>query len=208
MAIATLGFGEIIRSIMKNWVSLTRGPLGLPGIPKASLIITFDTQLKFLILSIILAALTVLIISKIVHSPFGRVLRAIREDELAAQSIGKNISKYKIIAVIVGSAFAGIAGSLYAHYITFIDPSTFTLTETITIVLMVVLGGLGSITGSIAGAVILVLLPEPLRFLQLPSSIVAAVRQMIYAILLIVLMLYKPKGLFEEKRRTVNNESS
>ncbi len=208
LAIATLGFGEIIRSVMKNWVSLTRGPLGLPGIPKASFIIIFDTPLKFLILSIIFAVLTIVIMHLLVHSPFGRVLRAVREDEVAAQSIGKNVSKYKIIAVVVGSSFAGIAGSLYAHYITFIDPSTFGLTETILMLLMVVLGGVGSITGSVAGAVILVLLPEPLRFLQLPSSIVAAIRQMLYSIILILIMIYKPNGLFEEKKHITKNEST
>lgn len=209
LAIATLGFGEIIRAILKNWVSLTRGPLGIPGIPKASIGIIFNTQIKFLIFAAIMALLTIFIIKRIVHSPFGRVLRAIREDEIAAQSLGKNISKYKIIAIVIGAAFAGIAGSLYAHYITFIDPTTFTLTETILMLLMVVLGGMGSILGSVIGAAVLIILPEPLRFLQLPSSIVAAVRQMIYALVLILLMIFKPDGFFGEKKHKVKlNENT
>ena len=203
LAIATLGFGEIIRAILKNWVSLTRGPLGIPGIPKASIGIVFNTQIKFLIFAIVIALLTIFIIKRIVHSPFGRVLRAIREDEIAAQSLGKNVNKYKIIAVVIGAAFAGIAGSLYAHYITFIDPTTFTLTETILILLMVVLGGMGSILGSVIGAAVLIILPEPLRFLQLPSSIVAAVRQMLYALILILLMIFKPDGFFGERKHKV-----
>ncbi len=199
LAIATLGFGEIIRSIIKNWTSLTRGPLGIPGIPKPSLFLSFDTSLKFLILAFILALITVIIITKIVHSPFGRVLRAIREDELAAQANGKNTTQFKMIALVVGAAFAGSAGSLYSHYITFIDPSTFTMIESILIISMVVLGGLASIPGSIIGAALLVLLPEPLRFLHFPSDVVAALRQIIYSLILIILMIYRPQGLMGEK---------
>ncbi len=207
LAIATLGFGEIIRAVLKNWVSLTRGPLGIPGIPKASIGIVLNTQTKFLIFALAIALLTIFIINRIVHSPFGRVLRSIREDEIAAESLGKNVSKYKIIAIVIGASFAGIAGSLYAHYITFIDPTTFTFTETILMVLMVVLGGMGSITGSIVGAIILIALPEPLRFLQLPSSIVAAVRQMLYSLILILLMIFKPSGFFGERRHKVRIEN-
>jgi branched-chain amino acid transport system permease protein len=199
LAIATLGFGEIIRSLMKNWTSLTRGPLGLPGIPKASFIIPFNTPLTFLILAAIVALITIAIVSKMVNSPFGRVLRSIREDEIAAQALGKNTSNYKLTALIIGAGFAGIAGSLYAHYITFIDPSTFTLTETILMLCMVVLGGMASIQGSIIGAIIIILIPEPLRFIHMPSHIIAATRQMIYAALLIVLMLYRPQGIIGEK---------
>lgn len=207
LAIATLGFGEIIRSILKNWISLTRGPLGIPGIPKATIGIVLNTQIKFLVFAAIITVLTILIINRMVNAPFGRVLRSIREDEIAAQSLGKDVSKYKITAMVIGASFAGIAGSLYAHYITFIDPTTFTLTETILMLLMVVLGGMGSITGSIMGAAILIILPEPLRFLQLPSTVVAAVRQMIYAIILILFMKFKPNGLFGEKRHKVKTET-
>jgi branched-chain amino acid transport system permease protein len=201
LAIATLGFGEIARAVMKNWVSLTRGPLGLPGIPKISFFgLTLATKFQFFIFALILAVLVVLFVSRIVKSPFGRVLRAIREDEIAAQAIGKNVKKYKVIAVIAGAACAGIAGSLFAHHITFIDPTTFTLMETILMLCMVVLGGIASIRGSIAGAAILVLLPEPLRFLGLPTSTAAALRVMIYAVILILLMIYHPNGLFGEWR--------
>lgn len=200
LAIATLGFGEIIRAVLKNWISLTRGPLGIPGIPKASFFITFDTSVKFLVFAAVIAVVTIGIVSRLVHSPFGRVLKSIREDEIAAQALGKNVMKYKMIALVIGAAFAGIAGSMYAHYITFIDPSSFTLVETILIVSMVVLGGLGSLLGSVIGVIILVLLPEPLRFVQLPSAIVAAIRQMLYAIILIVLMIVRPQGMVGEKR--------
>ena len=139
--------------------------------------------------------LTLIVIHRITSSPFGRVLKAIREDETAAQSLGKNTSRYKLLSFMVGAFFAGIAGSLYAHYITFIDPSSFTVMESITVLLMVIFGGMGSISGSIVGAVILVVIPELLRFVGLPSSIAAPMRQMLYGLLLVLLMLKRPQGL-------------
>lgn len=109
--------------------------------------------------------------------------------------MGKDTIKHKLLVFIIGAFFAGIAGSLYAHYITFIDPSSFTVMESITILLMVIFGGMGSISGSVVGAVILVVLPELLRFLGMPSSIAAPMRQMIYGLLLVVLMLKRPQGI-------------
>ncbi len=200
LAIATLGFGEIIRALMKNWTSLTRGPLGIPGIPRPRLLgYVFSTNETYLLLSIVVMLVVVFLVWRMVNSPFGRVLRAIREDDIGAMTLGKNIVKYKLIALSVGAFFAGIAGSMYAHYITFIDPSSFTLLETVLMLSMVVLGGLGSLVGSILGAVILVLLPEPLRFLNLPSYMVAAMRQIIYSIILVILILYRPAGLLGEQ---------
>jgi branched-chain amino acid transport system permease protein len=199
LAIATLGFGEIIRAILKNWTGLTRGPLGLPGIPKPELFgITFNSAHLYLTLTLVIAAIVVFLVYRITNSPFGRVLKSVRDDEIASQSLGKNVVNYKLYALIIGAFFAGIAGSLYAHYITFIDPSTFTLIETILMLSMVVLGGTGSNFGAVIGATILVLLPEPIRFLSLPSSVAAALRQMIYSLALIVLMIYRPAGLFGE----------
>ena len=109
--------------------------------------------------------------------------------------MGKNVNKYKILVFIISAFFAGIAGSLYAHYITYIDPSSFTIMESIIILLMVVFGGMGSLSGSFVGALILVIFPELLRFLGLPNSVSAPLRQMIYGLLLIVLMLYRPQGI-------------
>lgn len=196
LALTTFGLGVIVYSIAKNWVSLTRGPMGLPGIPGFSI---FGFQLSeiwsYLLLVLVSVIVTVFIIKRIVNSPFGRILRSIREDEIASEVLGKNVSKYKLLVFIIGAFFAGIAGSLYAHYITFIDPSSFTVMESITILLMVIFGGMGSISGSVVGAVILVVFPELLRFLGMPSSIAAPMRQMIYGLLLIVLMLKRPRGL-------------
>ena len=196
LALATLGLGIIVYSIAKNWVSLTRGPMGLPGIPGFSV---FGFQLSeiwsYLLLVLVFVLITIFVISRIVNSPFGRILRSIREDEIASEILGKNTIKHKLLVFVIGAFFAGIAGSLYAHYITFIDPSSFTIMESITILLMVIFGGMASISGSIVGAVILVVFPELLRFIGMPSSIAAPMRQMIYGLLLIVLMLKRPQGI-------------
>jgi len=196
LALATFGLGVIVYSIAKNWVSLTRGPMGLPGIPGFSILGFGLSEIwSYLLLVSICVVITIFVIKRIVNSPFGRILRSIREDEIASAALGKDTIKHKLLVFIIGAFFAGIAGSLYAHYITFIDPSSFTVMESITILLMVIFGGMGSISGSVVGAVILVVLPELLRFLGMPSSIAAPMRQMIYGLLLVVLMLKRPQGI-------------
>lgn len=200
-ALATFGFGVIVYSIAKNWVSLTRGPMGLPGIPSFSVFgFSLDPLWAYLILVAVFALITICVLRRVVDSPFGRVLRSIREDEIASEALGKDTAKYKLIVFMIGAFFAGIAGSLYAHYITFIDPSSFTVMESITILLMVIFGGIGSIPGSIVGATVLVVLPELLRFLGMPSSIEAPARQMIYGLLLVILMIKRPQGLLGRYR--------
>ena len=196
LAIATFGLGVIVYSFAKNWVGLTRGPMGLPGIPAFKIFgYEINNVWAYLVLVLIFVVITYVVIRNITKSPFGRILTAVREDEIATEAMGKNVNKYKLIVFVVGAFFAGIAGSLYAHYITFIDPSSFTIMESITVLLMVVFGGMGSLTGSFIGASLLVILPELLRFLGMPSSVAAPLRQMIYGLLLIVLMIWRPQGL-------------
>lgn len=196
LAIATFGFGIIVYSVANNWVGLTHGPMGLPGIPKFS-ILGFELQpvWAYLALVMVFVALTTFIMNRIVHSPFGRILMSIREDEVVSLAVGNNVDKYKLTVFVIGAFFAGIAGSLYAHYITFIDPSSFTAMESITVLLMVVFGGMGSLRGSFVGGSVLVILPEMLRFLGMPSSVAAPLRQMIYGFLLVILMIKRPQGL-------------
>ncbi len=197
LALATMGFSFVIYAIALNWTSLTRGPLGLPGIPKPSLFgISFSNNFSFLILTAIIALISYLIVKKITTSPFGKVLEAIRDDELATRVLGKNTFKIKTYTLGISAFFAGIAGSLYAHYITFIDPSSFTLLQLIPVLCIVIIGGLASLKGTILATIILVLLPEPLRFIGFPSSIVGPARQMIYALVLLLILLYKPKGFY------------
>lgn len=205
LALATFGFGIIVYSIAKNWVSVTRGPMGLPGIPGFEiklLVVSFSLSeiWQYLILVIVFVLITLFVLKRIVDAPFGRVLKSIREDEIASEIMGKDTAKYKLTAFVISAIFAGFAGSLYAHYITFIDPSSFTVMESITIMLMVVFGGMASIKGSIIGAIVLVMFPEALRFLGMPSSIAANTRQMIYGLMLIILMIKRPQGLFGKYR--------
>jgi branched-chain amino acid transport system permease protein len=201
LALATFGFGVIVYAIAKNWVSVTRGPMGLPGIPQFTI---FGFQISeiwaYLILVAVFVALTVFVLRRVTNSPFGRVLKSIREDEIASEALGKDTTKHKLLVFIIGAFFAGIGGSLYAHYITFIDPSSFTVMESITILLMVIFGGMGSIWGSVVGATVLVVFPELLRFLGMPSAIEAQTRQMIYGLLLVILMIKRPQGLLGRYR--------
>lgn len=196
LALATFGFGVIVYSVTKNWPQLTRGSLGLPGIPPFQLF-GFGLSRGWSFLPVVAgaAASTYWILQRIVRSPFGRVLAAIRDDELAAGVLGKNVGRFKVQAMLVSAFFAGMAGSFYAHYISFIDPTTFSVMDSVAVLLMVVFGGMGSLAGSVVGASTLVLLPEALRFLGLPNEYAAPVRQMIYGLLLILVVLKRPQGL-------------
>ncbi len=199
LALGTLGFGIVVESVLKNWTSLTRGPVGLPGIPKAGLFgFVFKDIFSYFIFVLIITAIVFLILNKITKAPFGLVLKATREDEVAAQTLGKNIVSYKLQSFTISAFFAGIAGSLYAHYITFINPSSFTILEAVLIISMVIVGGFGSIWGSFIGAAVLILLPEPLRFVGFSSSTVGAVRQILYSVILVLLIVKRPQGLFGE----------
>lgn len=196
LALATLSFTFVVYEVTLNWNSLTRGPLGLPGIPKPSIFeLNFSSNFSFLILTIILVLAVYFIIKKIVDSPFGKVLEATRDNELATRILGKNTFKIKSIALATSAFFAGIAGSLFAHYITYIDPSSFTITQLIPILSIVIIGGLASLRGTIIATIILVLLPEPLRFIGFPSSVVGPMRQIIYALILLLILIYRPKGI-------------
>lgn len=197
LALATMGFSFVVYAVALNWTELTRGPLGLPGIPRPELFgFAFSDNFSFLVLTAVLVAVTFFVVRRIVSSPFGRVLQAIRDDETVARVLGKNAPRHKSISLSVSAFFAGIAGSLYAHYISFIDPSSFTILEMIPLLAIVIIGGLASLRGTILATIILVLLPEPLRFIGFPSSVIGPARQMLFALLLLAILLYKPKGFF------------
>ncbi len=195
-AIATFGFQMILFSILNNWMSLTNGPLGIPGIPQPVIFgWHVDSHREFLALSLVFAAFAYFALWRITSSPFGRVLHAIREDEVFAKANGKNTLYFKVTAFAVSAALAAMAGSLYAHYITYIDPTSFTVMESILIISMVIIGGAGSPWGPLVGALVLVTLPEALRFLGLPSAVAANLRQIIYGGLLVIMMMFRPSGL-------------
>lgn len=194
--IATFGFQMILFSIFNNWMDLTRGPLGIPGIPQPVIFgWHIDAHFEFLLLSLFFAYFAFFVVKRLSGAPFGRVLRAIREDEVFAKSLGKNTLRFKVTAFAVSAALAASAGSLYAHYITYIDPTSFTVMESILVISMVIIGGAGSKWGPFIGAVVLVALPEALRFIGLPSSVAANLRQIFYGALLVVMMMVRPRGL-------------
>jgi branched-chain amino acid transport system permease protein len=201
LALATFGFAVIIYSVFNNWYDLTRGPLGIRGIPKVVLFsIPFTSLWSYTILVVFFVLLTLFCIRRLTRSAFGKVLEAIREDDVAAMAIGKNIAKFKVLAFVIAAFFAGIAGVLYAHYVTFIDPSSFLIQESFLIFSMVIFGGMGSLGGSILGAAILVILPEALRFLGLPSAVAANLRQMIFGGLIVFIINWRPEGLLGKSK--------
>ena len=177
LAIITLGFGEIIRVFILN-VKFTGGASGLNGIP---IMTNFPYAYS-------IAVLTITVMFLLIRSRHGRAIISIREDEIAAESSGINTTYYKLLAFTIAAFFAGIAGGLQSHMLFVIDANKFGFNYSVDIMVMVVLGGMGSITGSILAATILTILPELLRDL-------AQYRMLIYAILLIALMLFKPSGL-------------
>ena len=177
LAIVTLGFGEIIRVLILN-VDAIGGARGLPGIPQYS---NFFWVFGVVVVVVVLAR-------NLAHSTHGRALFAIRDDEVAAEALGVDTTRYKVIAFVLGAFFAGVAGGLFAHFLSYLNPSTFTFLKSIEVIAMVVLGGMGSISGSVMAAVVLTLMPELLRAVK-------DYRMVIYALMLIVLMITRPQGL-------------
>ncbi len=206
--IATFAFQIITFSVLNNLVSFTGGPMGLPGIPQPVIFgLKIDNHWSFLVLTTILASFTYFIAYRIVSSPYGRILKAIREDEVFTQSLGKNVAAFKVKIFMVSAALASLAGVLYATYITYIDPTSFTVNESIFIISIVIIGGAGNLKGSVVGAIVLVMLPELLRFVGLPNSVAANIRQMLYGGLLVVFMLWRPRGFIGEYSFNRNSEN-
>ncbi len=198
--IITLGIQVVLFSIMNNWMALTNGPLGIPGIPSISIFgFEFDNKISFLILCILLAGIIFYILKNITSSPFGRILKALSEDEIFTQSLGKNVYKTKIITFTLGAMLAAIPGVLYAHYISYIDPTSFTVMESIFILSIVIIGGMRNLWGAVIAAAFLVILPEALRFVGMPNNIAANMRQIIYGAILVFMMFRYSRGFVRER---------
>lgn len=189
LAIVTLGFGEIIRVVLLN-VEAVGGARGMPNIPSYA-------GFGWVYGSVVL---TLFVIWRMVNSRYGRDCLAVREDEIAAEAMGVNTTQAKVKAFVTGAFFAGLAGSLFAHYLRYLNPATFDFNRSFEIVIMVVLGGMGSITGSVVAAVFLTVIREALRPLQEITKL--DFRMIIYSLVLIILMLTKPNGLFGTKEIT------
>lgn len=183
LAIVTLGFGEIIRVILLN-MDFLGGARGMPNIPQLT---TFGLLYSFV-------AITLFLLWRLVRSPQGRNFLAVRENEIAAEAMGVNPTKAKTRAFVIAAFFAGVSGGFFGHYLRFLNPATFDFNRSFEIVIMVVLGGMGSLTGSVVAAVLLTVLREALRPLQELTKV--DFRMVIYSLLLVVLMLTRPNGLF------------
>jgi len=193
LAVVTLGFGEIVHLILNNWDSFTRGPNGISNIPPPSFFgMELDKLIYYYYLVITFVFIAVIILRHVYHSRTGRAWLAIRDDEIAAEAMGINTTKYKFLAFAFGAFWAGLAGTLFASKMRFVSPESFTFMESVFIVCMIILGGLGSIPGVIIGSLILVVLPEILREFQL-------YRMLALGAGLVLMMVFKPKGLIKGK---------
>jgi branched-chain amino acid transport system permease protein len=177
LAIVTLGFGEIIRVLILN-IDVVGGARGFTGIPKLS-------SFFWVFLGVTLCILTV---RNLERSSYGRALLSIRENEIASQAMGIPITQYKVLAFVIASAFAGLAGGLFAHFTMYLHTNTFTFVKSFEVIIMVSLGGLGSLAGSVLGAVILTLLPEVFRGFS-------EYRMVVYSLVLVLIMIYRPQGI-------------
>ena len=196
--ICTLGIQVILFSIMNNWMELTRGPLGIPGIPSIQLFgFSVESKISFLSLSLFFVVAIWFVLRNISRSGFGKTLVAISEDEIYSQSIGKNVYLSKTVSFTLSAMFASVPGTLYAHYISYIDPTSFTVNESIFVLSIVIIGGLGNLSGSFFASAFLVLLPEALRFVGMPDSIAANMRQIIYGFILVIVMMTGKNGVQE-----------
>lgn len=190
LTIVTLGFCEIIRLVELNFSELTGGALGISAIPKPNLFgikISDNRGTYFIMLALVI--MTGFIVYNIVYSRVGLALMSVRDDDIAASAMGVNVFGSRLMAFMVSAMLAGVCGAFYAHYISFISPTIFTTNESMKMLIMTIFGGLGSIPGTVIGASILTIIPEAIRGL-------AKYRNLIYGVIIVVLMMVKPDGLF------------
>jgi len=189
LALVTIGFQQITFLVIMNWIGLTRGPMGIPGIPPVSIFgFALKSNFEYYYLILFLDVVVIFLIARIVDSRVGRTFVAIREDELAAQSISINTFRTKVLSFVLATFFAGLAGAFFAHHARFVSADSFRLEETFLILTMLIVGGMGSILGPVIGAVFLVILPEVFRFL-------AEYRGVVYGLIMIAAILFRPEGI-------------
>lgn len=190
-----------IYSLFYNWTDLTNGPFGITGIPRPVILgHKFDTIHSIFLLSAFFMVLCGGITFILLRSPWGRALKAMRDDELAARGLGKNTRLLKLQAFLIACSMVAIAGGLYASYVSYIDPTSFTLDESILMISMVIVGGTGNFRGPVVGAFTLIAIPEILRFLHIPDAVAANVRLLAYGLLIVIMAHVRPQGLAGEYR--------
>ncbi len=202
LAITTAFFGVLVTVVLNNWVPVTKGPMGIPGIPRPGLPAflgswaAFESRVTYYYLVLAFVAGVTYLVYRIVGSRLGRALVAIRENEELAPSLGIETMRYKVLAFTLGGGLAGIAGAFYAHYILFISPVTFTIGESINILVMVIFGGMTTLAGPIIGAAALTILPELLRM-------AGALRLVIYGLALMAFIVWMPQGIMGAARELI-----
>ncbi|MHC1691958.1 MAG: branched-chain amino acid ABC transporter permease [Sphaerochaetaceae bacterium] len=204
LAIATLGFGEIVRNILNNWDSLTNGPMGIQKIPMVRFFgMTISPYRKwgFLIMVWMFVAVGYLLFKRLAKSRMGRALEAIREDEIAASSMGINTTKYKVWAFALGAFSAGIAGSLQAVFTLSVTPGTFTFMVSIMVLCMVVLGGMGNFKAVVLGAFIIQFISYFPQLVGLSNVIPPQFKQVLFGLILVVMMIWRPQGILGREVR-------
>lgn len=209
LAIATLGFGEIVRNVINNWDSLTKGPMGIQKIPQAAILgFKFNPYKKtaFLIMLVVVLAICYFLFRRLARSRMGRALAAVREDEIAAASMGINTTKYKVSAFILGASVAGIAGSFQAVYILSVTPGTYTFMVSIMVLCMVVLGGMGNFLACILGAFIIQFISYFPQLTGLTNVIPAQAKQIIFGLILVVMMIWRPQGIMGREKFDYSGE--
>jgi len=199
--IATLALQVIVFNIFVNWESLTKGALGIFGISRPKVFgIHFNTNLSYLVIALIAVFLCYYLSSRVCNSSFGLTLKALREDEVATEALGKNILKFKVLIFVLSAVCASLAGSVYVYFIGAVDPFAFTVHESVFILSIAIVGGVGRLPGSVLGAFLLIIIPEILRFTALPDSIAHQARNFVYGVCLILFMMFRPQGLIGEYR--------
>jgi branched-chain amino acid transport system permease protein len=200
-AIGTLAFSSVVSSLLINWKSLTRGVLGIPGIPRPELFgIDFYNNTNFLLLIFVVACVVQGFFFVLHRGPFGRALRGQAEYDEALQAIGCDTGTVRNMSFLFSSATAGLAGSFFAYYLNYIDPSSFALAEMVFILTIVVVGRPGSLWGVSLGTAFLVLLPEPLRFIEINSAYLGPARQLLQAVILFLVVYVNRRSLFPPHR--------
>lgn len=194
--LAVIGFQMVVFTILYNWTSVTRGPNGIPGIPRPDILGLWhvDDTWEYVVLSYIFLLIVFVYFSKIDSSSFGRVIKGIRDDELVVSSMGRNVNLMKVYVFAISAGIAAFSGAFLATFRTYIDPTSFALDESIFIIMIIFIGGSGNLKGVFWGALFVELLPEILTFLQMPDAVAANLRQIIFGFVIIVLMRLKPTG--------------
>jgi len=201
-SLATFGFGVVTFTLLNNLRSFTGGSIGIPGIKAVTIFgHPLATGPRFLVMASLLAALTFAVIRLTVASPFGRALTAMREDQMGISACGRSVARIKVITFGLGTGLAGVAGVLFAHYATYVDPTSFSTDISMLALSMAVVGGLGTLWGPVVGTTVLVGLPEVLRFVGMPEATGGLIRQGVYGLFLVAMLRLRPWGILGRARR-------